>query len=304
MGLINSLNDAAIGFGTGAAAGNVENIHNEIQLAKEQALLDMKAASEESTKAKDRERIAGVMKSVPTTVPGTMDKDVVETDDNFGQSVQRVPERKRPFDDVLKDQTTALLNSGDTTAATAASGIYSRENEAKTNLKQAALDTRLTIAEGKLDTATEIAKAKGDVALKLGGMRQEAKNNPVLTSTQKFKNMEIDAARKRIEGLSQDDIKKRTQKFTDSGRENKDYDPQLERRVRIARLRKMGEDPFFDRILGVQTESDNPGNATPTDTVLDRFASDPSMKGMRPGRSTPNGVEVFDSSGKLIGHYE
>ncbi|MBK9522884.1 MAG: hypothetical protein IPO13_14955 [Rhodocyclaceae bacterium] len=304
MGLISSLGTAAFGFGQGMAEGNVQNINDEIQIAKAQALLDMKAAGEESAKAKDRDRIAGVMKSVPTTVPGTMDKDVVETDDNYGKSVQRVPDKKRPFDDVLKDQTTALLNSGDTSSATAAAGIYGRENEAKTNLKQAALDTRLTIAEGKLDTATEIAKAKGDVALKLGGMRQEVKNNPVLTSTQKLKNMEIDAARKRIEGLSQDDIKKRTQKFTDSGRENKDYDPQLERRVRIASLRKMGDDPYFDSIFGGQDESPATGNADSSGTVVERFTSDPAMKGMRPGRSGPNGVEVFDSSGKLIGHYQ
>lgn len=38
--------------------------------------------------------------------------------------------------------------------------------------------------------------------------------------------------------------------------------------------------------------------------VLTRFATDQSMRGRRPGKVTPKGIEVFDESGKLIGHYQ
>lgn len=34
-----------------------------------------------------------------------------------------------------------------------------------------------------------------------------------------------------------------------------------------------------------------------------RFASDPAMKGHQLGKATPQGVEVLDASGKLVGHY-
>jgi hypothetical protein len=34
-----------------------------------------------------------------------------------------------------------------------------------------------------------------------------------------------------------------------------------------------------------------------------RFAADPAMKGHQMGKVTPQGVEVLDSSGKLVGHY-
>lgn len=304
MGMIG---DFVSGAAQGAAKGYVENINDQIERLKQETILELKAQVDERYKAKDRDRIAGVMKSVPTSVPGTMDKSVVETDDNYGQSVQRVPEKKRPFDDVLKDQTTALLNSGDTASAGTTAAIYGKENEAKNNLRQAALDTRLTIAEQKLSTAEEIAKGKGDIALALGGMRQDARDNPPLTPTQKMKNKEIDIARRKIEGLSPADIKKRTQKTSDTGRDNPDYDAQLAGRVRMASRRKVGDDPFFDDLMGDQgdpaTAKPAAGNAS-ADTVFDRFGSDPAMKGMRPGRSTANGVEVFDASGKLVGHYQ
>lgn len=69
----------------------------------------------------------------------------------------------------------------------------------------------------------------------------------------------------------------------------------LASRVRQANHRKYGDDPDFADI------------ADPKDDAMQdigaRFASDPVMKGRRIGNKTPQGVEVFDANGKLIGHY-
>lgn len=68
-----------------------------------------------------------------------------------------------------------------------------------------------------------------------------------LSLGQRRSNLEIMAAREAINGLSPADIQRRTAKTTDTGRENPDFDPLLERAVSLANRRMYGdEDAWFD----------------------------------------------------------
>lgn len=51
----------------------------------------------------------------------------------------------------------------------------------------------------------------------------------------------------KLEGMTPEELLKRTQKSTDTGFDNKDYDPVLEKQIRNALKKKHGEDPEFDR---------------------------------------------------------
>ena len=87
-----------------------------------------------------------------------------------------------------------------------------------------------------------------------------------VTLAQRSNNAEIDQARATLDrmGLDKAEILRRTQKATNTGRENPDYDPSLERLVRIATQRKVGDDLKFNlihrRYLGPPPEfSDSAG---------------------------------------------
>lgn len=135
-------------------------------------------------------------------------------------------------------------------------------------------------------------------ALERQANRPTRGNNPTLT--QQARNSEIDAAREQVAGLSPEDIRSRTAKTTDTGRENPDYDPALARNVTLAARRKVGDDPTFD---GRQT-----GQPTAKPAAYDRaditkrFRSDAAVNGYSLGRDTPKGIEVI-SNGRVIGHY-
>lgn len=62
--------------------------------------------------------------------------------------------------------------------------------------------------------------------------------------------MEIDAARRSVSDLSPEDIRQRTAKTTNTGRENPLFDPGLERASRLASRRKIGADDWFDQRYG------------------------------------------------------
>lgn len=115
----------------------------------------------------------------------------------------------------------------------------------------------------------------------------------VLTPTQRRGNAEIDAARKAVAGLTPEEIRARTAKTTDTGRENPNYDPTLARSATLAGRRKIGDDQTFDNPV--------PQSAAPT--ASSRFQADPAMKAYKLGAQTPNGFEVKDSAGKLVGYY-
>ncbi len=122
-------------------------------------------------------------------------------------------------------------------------------------------------------------------------------NRGSLTQAQERSNIEIDAARDRIATMDPAEVKRRSQKATNTGRENPDYDPSIARAAALASRRKIGKDDSFDG-----RRSQDPA-ASKVEPVQSRFASDQAMKGLKMGRRTPDGYEVFDASGKLIGHY-
>ena len=130
----------------------------------------------------------------------------------------------------------------------------------------------------------------------------DAKGNPnakPLTVTQQRTNLEIDAAREYISGMDPDEIRRRTAKTTNTGRENPDYDPALARQAGLAARRKIGEDDQFD---GAQ----RPPPKSPAELrkeVTARFNTDRTMNKYRLGKDTAQGVEVLDARGKLVGYY-
>lgn len=120
---------------------------------------------------------------------------------------------------------------------------------------------------------------------------------PSLSLSQQRSNAEIDAARETVAGLTPEEIRLRTAKTTDTGRENPNYDPTLARSATLAGRRKIGTDQTFDN----RTQQAAPPPAAPT--VTSRFQADPAMKAYKLGAQTPNGFEVKDSAGKVVGYY-
>jgi hypothetical protein len=85
------------------------------------------------------------------------------------------------------------------------------------------------------------------------------------TPTQAAGNAEIDAARRYLldNNLTMDEIVRRTQETTSTGRDNNDYDPYLSKTFNLALQRKIGNDPEFEtiqkRYRGVQTTDGGAG---------------------------------------------
>ena len=116
-------------------------------------------------------------------------------------------------------------------------------------------------------------------------------------------NAEIDAARSRVAGMDAAEIKRRTANFTATGRENPDYDPTLAKAVTLANRRKVGADDEFDQRQQPQQPTGTNEHGYDRADVAQRFRSERAMDRHKLGNDTPNGVEVLDSSGKVIGHY-
>lgn len=76
-----------------------------------------------------------------------------------------------------------------------------------------------------------------------------------LTLGQQNTNAQIDASRRKLAGMTPEEIKRRTQRTSDTGRENPDFDPMLAQHLRFAAKRKYGNDSWFDE--------QNAGQASP-----------------------------------------
>jgi len=122
-----------------------------------------------------------------------------------------------------------------------------------------------------------------------------------LTATQERQNEEIKAARNYITGLSDNDIRKRTQQYQKSGRINDDYDPKLERAVKLAERHMIGDDPWFDQRHGQDKQPAGP-KKTPKEQALETLAADPNMAGYTLGEQTGRGFKVLDKNGKHVGY--
>ena len=81
--------------------------------------------------------------------------------------------------------------------------------------------------------------------------------------------------------------------------------PQLARAAQLANTRKYGTDHEFDAFGGggANAAEGHPATEGTADDVTARFSGDPAMKGMRIGQHTPQGYQVTDSAGKLVGYY-
>lgn len=182
---------------------------------------------------------------------------------------------------------------------------------------------------GKLKTALDMAdRMPGDYRRAEGGGLEFTPGGPAdpaqvgrlatakrdpggnTTPAQQANNAEIDAARQTLDrmGLDKAEILRRTQKATNIGRANPDYDPSLERLLRTATQRKVGVDPEFAvihrRYLGPAPQFSDPAGMRPLPPgvsaeqpgFLDRvggflFGGDdapaPASSGAAPRRGTP-----------------
>lgn len=86
-----------------------------------------------------------------------------------------------------------------------------------------------------------------DAQDKMLSRRLDAMADGRITTAQQQKNDSIDAAREQLSGLSQEDVLRKIQSTTATGRTNPEYDPQLARTVRLANTRKFGDDESHDR---------------------------------------------------------
>lgn len=189
-----------------------------------------------------------------------------------------------------------LLSQAVTALDPVSAAKFNVQQQAKRDAEEATLNRQLELErlrqEGRLDQ-----EDRRDARLTQRLASQHTRGG--LTAVQERGNLEIDAARERVAGMSPDEIRRRTAKATDTGRENKDFDPGLARAVNLAARRKTGADDWFDQRQG------RAAPAAPVDRqdVAGRFRADPQMNRYRLGKQTPQGIEVLDTSGKLVGHY-
>lgn len=169
-------------------------------------------------------------------------------------------------------------------------GIMARGQDLRHDAAIRGQDTEAQTAAVKIESSERIAERRID----------DRANRPApgLTLPQVRSNLEIDAARKQIAGMTSDEITKRTQQFSATGRENPSYDPTLAKAVTLAGRRMYGDDPEFDQRQQGLTQPQ-----AGSDDVANRFNADSAMKGRRLGKRADRGMEVFDASGQLIGYY-
>ncbi len=95
---------------------------------------------------------------------------------------------------------------------------------------------------GRVENGLEANKHKQKMEL------ATAKKQGGLTAAQQANNSEINQARRALGDLSREEIMRRTQEATATGRNNPLYDPHLSGVLRAATQRKVGEDPDFESI--------------------------------------------------------
>jgi hypothetical protein len=153
-------------------------------------------------------------------------------------------------------------------------------------------DMRASTAADRIDSNEAIASDR--ISERAGRGTQTGK----LTTPQQRTNAEIEASRKATEGLTPEEIKRKTSSFTATGRENPEYDESISRAVKTANRRMYGEaDDWFDNRQQPKQAAGNDGD------TMTRFRADQAMQGHKLGKQSEQGVEVLDASGKLIGHY-
>lgn len=175
--------------------------------------------------------------------------------------------------------------------------------------------------------AADAASSRAQAGLHAAQEELLKSGNGGLTLPQQRSNAEIEAARNAIAGLTPDEIAHRTARTTNTGRENPEFSEGLAKQVTLAARRKVGSDDQFDQqstdgssqvvlagkpignwsdeqLQKVYGSASAAGKAKIDAEVMGRlFSKDSSMAGNTLGKQTPNGFEVIDKTGKLIGHY-
>ena len=227
---------------------------------------------------------------------GLNDSASAGADENIGADVQ-IRTRKTS----MKDMALQAARNGEISAAkdlASADYMASRGESAAARLAQG--DRRLDLTEDLYGAKIDNLDARSDLA---AARTDAVGDEKPLSKVQQARNLAIDAARKAIEGLDAKALRTKTQKFSATGRENPEYDDQLANRVRMAGKRKVGNDDWFDRQLGTDDAQSAAAPKVDVADLTNRFSADPAMKNMRMGALKPDGREVLDASGKLIGHY-
>lgn len=300
MGLINAIGNGLAEAGGAAEKIGMEQIRATIEADRQARLMEFKATLGNTLRKNQADEIRQGVGAEINKQYGNQDN-ALETDDT---SPVRKPSRAESLQ--VRHDVAADLGYGEA----AADALKARDTEIRADYyggRGRLEGERLAQGNRRLDLTEELNDAKIDNLDSKSGLadaRTKAVGEPKsLTPMQRVRNAEIDAARRKIEGLDPETIKAKTQRFSATGRENPQYDDQLANRVRLASKRKVGEDDWFDGQSGI---GDGPPAASPKAEAADpakRFAADPTMKGMRMGGMTPQGREVLDSTGKLIGHY-
>ncbi|MCG7868379.1 MAG: hypothetical protein JAY74_18690 [Candidatus Thiodiazotropha taylori] len=120
-----------------------------------------------------------------------------------------------------------------------------------------------------------------------------------LTPNQLAGNLTTDIARRALKSrnLSQEQIKAATQQYTDTGRSNPAYDPQLSSILREALSRKVGDDPEFEELY-LQFYGKPPEDTQSVESTVE--TEQPPVQG---ARKAPDGnwyVEDPDRPGKYL----
>jgi hypothetical protein len=186
-------------------------------------------------------------------------------------------------------------------------------------------DARMYNTDVRADSAEEVAGIRAD-ALRYSADHRPAAGSKGLTLAQQRANAEIQSARQALEGMDAEEIKHRTLKAMDSGRDNPDYDESLARAVRLAGRRLIGDDPTFDSRVAEHPDrarasvarapndlSDvaglgaapvaSPQKQTPKQAAEAAMAANQNMQGYTLGEQTLKGFKVLDANGKHVGYW-
>lgn len=336
MGLIGyALAGAGEGLGKGMIDVGMEQIKSELEEARSQRLMEfrqeMEIVKEKRGQAMlDQERTARVnridaakrdlvqgdiQRKYADSDAAVADAEADRTDFPLSPEQRAVIEQAKANDaQAMTDDPNNFVRAGMRTGDIVPKDVIASTQRANRNTTwQDVQMAKIMSGERNVDVragaTTEAAQIRADASRDTAEARAGSTGSRGLTVPQQVKNREIDAARKIVDALTPEDIKRKTSKFTNTGRENPDYDASLANRVRLAGQRKYGEDDVFDAQLDDAPAKPSPagnssaGQGKDIGDIAERFASDPAMKGMRLGRETPTGREVFDASGKLLGHY-
>lgn len=202
-----------------------------------------------------------------------------------------------------KDGDIATLADNAAAALSPTSAVSFHLKQQSERAKEGALLDRQIQLEKMRQDGRETAEAHRDARLvqTLESRERQRSAGGGLSLAQQRSNAEIDAAREAVSGLSPEDIRKRTAKTTDTGRENPDYDPGLARAASLAGRRKIGDDQLFDQRTQGQQQP-QPAPTIDRKDVAGRFRADRQMDGYTLGKDTPKGVEVL-KGGKIVGYY-